>query len=113
MEESKKETTLDEKAIQDKIQLFEEILKQKPSKEILVKIRENLLGNDDNTFPTFLKKKIQELGLRQLDIAKMWLCGCKDYIQMVFRKRFARYKNNSYSCKSIKCIDSYYYECNF
>ena len=77
MEESKKETTLDEKAIQDKIQLFEEILKQKPSKEILVKIRENLLGNDDNTFPTFLKKKIQELGLRQLDIAKMCCVDAK------------------------------------
>ena len=113
MEESKKETTLDEKAIQDKIQLFEEILKQKPSKEILVKIRENLLGNDDNTFPTFLKKKIQEARLTTTRHCENVLCGCKDYIQMVFRKRFARYKNNSYSCKSIKCIDSYYYECNF
>ena len=76
MEESKKETTLDEKAIQDKIQLFEEILNQKPLKETLLKIRENLLGMDDNTFPKFLKK-IQELGLRQLDVTRMCCVDAK------------------------------------
>ena len=77
MEESKKETTLDEKSIQDKIQFFKEILEQKSSKETLVKIREDLLGKDDNTFPIFLKKKIQELGLQQLDIARMCCVDAK------------------------------------
>lgn len=60
----------------NKIQLFEESLNQKPSKEALIKIREDLLGKNDS-FPTFLKKKIQELGLRQLDVARMCCVDAK------------------------------------
>ena len=68
---------LEKETMQNKIQLFKKISKQKPSKETLIKIREDLLGKDDNTFPTFLKKKIQELDLRQLDVARMCCVDAK------------------------------------